>query len=498
MIHFLCPLAGIIADNKIGRHRMIRLSTWMLVIGISLSFATIIIVSITQSAIEKHISFTIFLPSCLLILTLAVFTIAIAGFEANSVQFGIDQLLDSPWEDQSIFIYWYVWIWTLAYFAYVLHKNIFKVDYFQLDKQLANKISSGIIMAALLVFTLILLFLTSSKRRWFLTDLRRYNPYKLVYKVTKFSRIHKVPVNRSAFTYCEDEIPSGLDVGKAKYGGPFTTEEVEDVKAFYGILKVIFTSGPAFLLLSTFFATVDNYQEHFIINKSNTSYTVTKAIKLAFIDNLIVFIIPLYLVILRPLISYYIPSMLKRMAVGFVVPTLSAVIFLVVDSLAHAQDNSLPCMFSSASHNFSHLESQSKVAVYVSHYYDYIRGLSMTILYLTWYMIHVAQFEFICSQSPHIMKGLLIGLSFVIEGLYSFIGTILPVVFQYSWPEVTSPSCYLPLSLSNIVFGLVALSLYVYVTRGYQYRMRDEPCHVHRYVEEYYSKITENNYLINN
>ena len=40
----------------------------------------------------------------------------------------------------------------------------------------------------------------------------------------------------------------GLDLGKEKYGGPFTTEQVEDVKAFYGILKVLFSFGVVFFL----------------------------------------------------------------------------------------------------------------------------------------------------------------------------------------------------------------------------------------------------------
>ena len=41
---------------------------------------------------------------------------------------------------------------------------------------------------------------------------------------------HKYPVQRSAFTYCENEQPTRLDYGKSKYGGPFTTEQVDDVK----------------------------------------------------------------------------------------------------------------------------------------------------------------------------------------------------------------------------------------------------------------------------
>ncbi len=67
----------------------------------------------------------------------------------------------------------------------------------------------------------------------------------MVYKVTKFALQHRIPIQRSAFTYCEEELPSGLNLGKDKYGGPFTTEEVEDVKTF---LKVLLSLGPVFLL----------------------------------------------------------------------------------------------------------------------------------------------------------------------------------------------------------------------------------------------------------
>ena len=43
-------------------------------------------------------------------------------------------------------------------------------------------------------------------------------------------------VYRSAFTYWADCPPSRLDMGKDKYGGPFTNEQVEDVKTFFRLL----------------------------------------------------------------------------------------------------------------------------------------------------------------------------------------------------------------------------------------------------------------------
>ena len=55
---------------------------------------------------------------------------------------------------------------------------------------------------------------------------------KLIFRVLKFAAKHKAPVNRSALTYWEEDIPSRIDLGKSKYGGPFTTEQVEDVKTY--------------------------------------------------------------------------------------------------------------------------------------------------------------------------------------------------------------------------------------------------------------------------
>ena len=62
---------------------------------------------------------------------------------------------------------------------------------------------------------------------------------KKMYKVLKYSWKHKVPEHRSAFTYWEEDIPRRIDLGKCKYGGPFTNEEVEDTKTFLRILPLL-------------------------------------------------------------------------------------------------------------------------------------------------------------------------------------------------------------------------------------------------------------------
>ena len=70
-------------------------------------------------------------------------------------------------------------------------------------------------------------------------DQKSRNPMKIICEVLKYSWKHKIPELRSALTYWENDIPSRIDLGKNKYGGPFTYEEVEDVKSFFRLLFLI-------------------------------------------------------------------------------------------------------------------------------------------------------------------------------------------------------------------------------------------------------------------
>ena len=148
----------------------------------------------------------------------------------------------TPGEDRTLFIHWYVWTHYGSILIGQLTCYMIAINFLAL-----TGLAVGIFLLVIIVLP-ITLCLVRRKRRWFLIEPGQYNPYKLVYQVTKFARQHKTPVRRSAFTYCEDKVPMGLDLGKEKYGGPFTTEQVEDVKAFYGILKVLFSLGVAFFL----------------------------------------------------------------------------------------------------------------------------------------------------------------------------------------------------------------------------------------------------------
>ena len=67
-------------------------------------------------------------------------------------------------------------------------------------------------------------------KHWFDTTSHIVNPVKLIVNIINYVRKNKYPRNRSAFTYWEENYLFRLDLGMNKYGGPFSEEQVENVK----------------------------------------------------------------------------------------------------------------------------------------------------------------------------------------------------------------------------------------------------------------------------
>ena len=105
-------------------------------------------------------------------------------------------------------------------------------------------------------------------------------------------------------------------------------------------------------------------------------------------------------------------------------------------------------------------------------------------------IFYIAVYEFIYSQSPHSMKGLMIGTFFAIRGLFQLIGALLLMFPFAGWNVASSfPSCGFVYYLINLVVALLGIVIYICVTRKYQPRQRDEPDNIFRYAEEYYGKV---------
>ncbi len=101
-------------------------------------------------------------------------------------------------------------------------------------------------------------------------------------------------------------------------------------------------------------------------------------------------------------------------------------------------------------------------------------------------LIYGGVFEFICAQSPHSMKGLLIGISFAVKGVFQLIG-VLGILLPFSF-WVSSPRAGLVYFSVNIVISVVGVVAFTVAAKRYQYRQRDEFCNIRKFIEEFYEK----------
>ncbi len=400
----------------------------------------------------------------------------------------MDQLRDAPSQDLVVFLHWYFWSYYCSTFT---TQGVYAAITYHYPSH--DHTTRMLAVTSMIVLSIVILAISLSiadfKQRWFIVEPGGNNPYKLVYKVIRFAWLHKIPVNRSAFTYCEDELPSMLDLGKSKYGGPFTTEQVEDVKVFLGILKVLLSIGPIFFMhmTVTFVVLRHAHKGSSLHGRALVEHMLLDSGLLS--TALIIVFLPLYLCILRPFISYHIPGMLKRIGIGFILLCISLVLVVVMRPFTHDK------IFVHG-HPPDELKVCANNQVFNSSTSDVPNHFSLKVIHLTAQhtlsalfkmLVYISIWEFICCQSPHSIKGLIFGVFYAIQGLFRSLAVTLSLLFRYFWTN-SSFDCAIIFLLVNIVIGIVAFLVYVCVAKRYKYRMRDEPSHVHRYAEEYYSK----------
>ena len=515
IVAMFSPMIGLLADIKISRHKAVLSGSYVIIIEIVLAAIGLVAVPIVMD--QHHVEFDFSCKSCIafsviLIMCLIVMAVSFMVCLINAFQFGLDQLQDSSTEDLLSYIQWYIWMYYCSSFVTELAGNLLFYDSLTPGYLGAIRIA-GIAIAALVILAIISLLIVClcvmrHRKVWFLLEPPVANPYKLVYKVIKFACQHKVPVQRSAFTYCEDELPSRLDLGKSKFGGPFTTKEVEDVKAFLGIVKVLFVLGPVFLLQTVvrsslpafsshgnvFFTSIDN--ESVLHQVHNEGVLRHIAISNGLLSPLLVTIsLPIYLWFIRPRVMYLVPGFFKRLGLSIVLLIVSLLCDLAMDVFVHQENTpDANCMF--LSYTFKILGA--KLHLIPDSYHSppylfqnvYFFTAQCVIISLLSPLLDSAVLEFICSQSPYSMKGLVLGLFFSLKNVFQAFAFFSMVPFGIHWKNddrvLTCGSGYF---LVYTIVAILTLALFVYVSRKYKYRIVNEPANEYRYAEDYYSKI---------
>ena len=284
--------------------------------------------------------------------------------------------------------------------------------------------------------------------------------HKNIYQVLKFAAKHKAPINRSALTYWEEDIPSRIDLGKSKYGGPFTTEQVEDVKT---VLRLIVFALP--LSLATFSLTLHTSMRSDLA-KSFTGWSLcpTNIIHFSTYSSSMCCVVGAlaYEFAIFPLVRNRLPEI--RWKIGFMLLLLTLSISI--------------CFVLKLAHYLSHSDEMITEWI-IRILYQSITGLVSCILF-------ASTLEFKCAQSPYNMRGLLNSFVFPVFVFLFLLGRAIGFVLvvdncKESWCDVVS------FSVKTLVC-LIGFILYCFVARWYKVRVRDEDYSPQRVVEEVYDR----------
>ena len=424
---FYFPLFGLLADVWIGRYKAI-------LIGIVLCFISWIIGGIVF-IVDIYYFASETLRYCIYSLGFIFQFCGFCSFTANIIQYNIDQLVGASADELNSVIYWHILSEPLLSLLYHLFRCIFK-KYFTM----INFIASGVSVSLVLVSHS---FLKHKLKNISLIK----NPIKLIVRVLCYARKHKYPENRSALTYWEEETPSRLDLGKDKYGGPFTVEEVEDVKTVFRMLP-LFIGFVAFILSDDlYWSAVDGFKIPTCLAVTDSQYYFCSVILML-----------VYLFFIRVCFYKYIPSMLTRMSVGiflaFIV-TVSKVIIFVIER-SHPNIN-----------NFGKL-----------------LFIPQTIQGLSFILVYPVSLEFTVAQSPMHMRGVMVGLWYVAcWGLGYFINTILKFPFDCESQYICTSFYY---HITKSVLVLIILIVFVILAKHYKYRVRENEVNIVQIVDEHF------------
>ena len=479
----LIPVAGWLADVRFGRYKVICWSMWTMWISamlLTISYVVVDIIKLQNVKINDHTHKKI------AIVLIGLHAIGTVGFLANIMQFGVDQLPDASTTEITSFVSWCAWTIVGSHFIVFLLKCICQ-DY-RLIGLLFVCVSLSLAISSNFIF-----------KHYLIKEPITQNSFSLIFKVIRYAIRNKRPRQRSAFTYYEDDLPSQIDFGKHKYGGPFTTEQVEDVKTFFKILLLACTSC---MFMATLFDhrrfDLEMYLTKAYYGDIRISNSKCQSFHQCFHQNfLFVFycicgmvFIPLYETLIFPVFnqcmrfrSHFIVLLgmilqLGGYVVNIILTTYSRKVF--INNMELLPNETIVCIFHDSPPSFKDT-------------IDYKWYIIPEFLFIfSGICIIKGALEFYCAQVPYTMKGLLAGCAYGLTAVIASSNYALLYIFKtnsHIWEKQTILNCEFWYLLTKIIPGIIILLMFILAIKCYKKRKRDDILpNEHIFAEQYYSK----------
>ena len=428
--------SGWLADAKLGNYRVMKYSF------VLLFFFCLLFSAITLFPGIAHYMYVVNVFYCI---GGSLFLIAVIACFVTSLQLGLDQMPHASSSNITSFIAWFVF----SMYAGVWIPTVADLPIRSASSQLPYWVVQlySLLPPLCMSVVLILDFLLSKK--WLIIEPKSPQSLKTIYRVLKFAAKHKAPLNRSALTYWEEDVPSRMDLGKSRYGGPFTTEQVEDVKTILRLLPLCLTLWLLGCSLATFHPVTFSG-----VYPPDWNLSVSRLLSLFTYHQYwcgVVWTV-FYEFVLFPVIRNRLPSIIRRIGIISLFITTLSIVFLILELLQN---------------NYSDKLVAIKYVIIVLN--SISRGLLTMLLFST-------MLELVCAQAPYNMRGLFGGCMVLVLFSSLIIGFYIP-----SNSTLTTYGVRVGISLLGFI-------LYCLLARCYKRRVRDEDYNAHRVVEEVYDR----------
>uniref|UniRef100_A0A1X7ULE2 Major facilitator superfamily associated domain-containing protein n=1 Tax=Amphimedon queenslandica TaxID=400682 RepID=A0A1X7ULE2_AMPQE len=356
-------------------------------------------------------------------------------FAANIIQYIIDQLVGASADELNTVIYWHCAALPLKSLLLSFATCFDAYKYLNLIMFILSGVAVSLVLVSHSFFKHKLENISLIK-----------NPIKLIVRVLCYARKHKYPENRSALTYWEEKAPSRIDLGKDKYGGPFTVEEVEDVKTVFRII-------PIFIAIIGYSLSAEHYY-------LDTSFLVCVLSNGALHTVCSLLLILIYLYFVRVFFYKYIPSMLRRMSLGLVFALLSRIPYL------------LPFLSS-----------------------IFTQVVSQTLLGISYILVNPVSLEFIVAQSPVQTRGLMVGIWCASWQIGFDLKNCLSLIFHCQYQDNCINFYY---HLTKCVLLFIIFIVFVILAKRYKYRVRENEVNIVQIVDRTYQNYFKQEEEYNN
>ena len=450
LFYLLYPFTGLYADIKYGRYKVGLAS-----LGVSLSTCLLMTIGtvLYRLNILVKTGLTVFFAGFVL------GNFALTSFMIVMLSFGVDQLLGASGEELSAFMQWFYFSFTTGWAVSELLTCI-----------VVNVHNSIFALYAAHFCSLFVAFLVMVYGRKVMTaePQTRTNPISQVVRILKYAKSNKFPRRRSALTYWENDYPSRIDLCKEKYGGPFTEEQVQDVKTLF---KVI----PLLICMLVFFVMADGY--HFLPEHINVQYAYCLIASAYFINSFVMIItIAFHQTVLYPLLHKCYPSMLQKIGIGIFLCLLAQISWMVIDLTVPSEVDL--CVL-----NKNSTTNHWEVSVVWMIVPKVIAGLGMGTAAPT-------TLEFAFAQAPYSMRGVIVGIWFMTRGCMKVVGSSIVYPLQLLKP-VKNLRCEFYLFLTEALIVAISLICFVVLSYYYKLRFRGERFDQHQTVEKHFDKYLE-------